>query len=116
MENLSQFFIGLIEENNLSQVAELIGIDKATCKSLKRFGNICFSAIFLTPFILKFFFFFYYLKHKMPLSFLLLSYSLKCIVIHICKFIGVKNVNACKIFLFLNNFISTEPPMVDPLL
>jgi len=31
MEDLSQCFIRLIEENDLSQVAELIGIDKATC-------------------------------------------------------------------------------------
>jgi hypothetical protein len=30
MENLSQCFIGFIEENNLSQVAELLGIDKVT--------------------------------------------------------------------------------------
>jgi hypothetical protein len=48
MENLSQCFIGFIEENNLSQLAEVIEIDKATCKSIKRFGNICFSAISLT--------------------------------------------------------------------
>jgi hypothetical protein len=43
MEDLSQCFIRFIEENDLSQVAALIGINKATCKSLEMFGNICFS-------------------------------------------------------------------------
>jgi hypothetical protein len=42
MEDLSQCFIRLIEENDLSQVSELIRIDKATSKSLEKCGNICF--------------------------------------------------------------------------
>jgi hypothetical protein len=62
MKDLSQCFIRLIEENDLSQVAELIGIDKATCKSLERFRNICFSTS-LSTFIFKSFYF-YYLKVK----------------------------------------------------
>jgi hypothetical protein len=56
MEDLSQCFIHLIEENDLSQVSELMRIDKATCKNLEKFGNISFSTS-LTSFILKFFFF-----------------------------------------------------------
>jgi hypothetical protein len=53
MEDLSQFFIRLIEENDLSQVAELIGIDKATCNNLKRFGYVCFSTTSFTSLKLK---------------------------------------------------------------
>jgi hypothetical protein len=56
MEDLSQYYIRLIKENDLSRVAELIGIYKANCKSLEMYENICFSTS-LTSFILKSFFF-----------------------------------------------------------